>query len=100
MPIAVPLMSSPSQRSGAAKVLVVMTDGIHNTGLDPLISAQAAANSGIMIFTVTFSDEAELTRMQQVAAIGNGRHYHATNAAQLTAVFRDIAASLPTLLTK
>ncbi len=94
------LTSSPSQRAGAAKVLVVMTDGIHNTGLDPLISAQAAANAGIMIFTVTFSDEAEQTRMQQVAAIGNGRHYHATTAAQLSAVFSDIAASLPTLLTK
>ncbi len=94
------LMFSPSQRPGAAKVLVVMTDGIHNTGLDPLVAAQTAANSGIMIFTVSFSDEAEQIRMQQVAAIGNGRHYHATTAKQLTAVFRDIAASLPTLLTK
>ncbi len=94
------LMYSPSQRPGAAKVLIVMTDGIHNTGLDPTFAAQAAASSGIMIFTVTFSDEAEQTRMQQVAAIGNGRHYHATNSTQLSAVFRDIAASLPTLLTK
>ena len=94
------LMSSPAQRSGAAKVLVVLTDGIHNTGLDPLIAAQAAADAGIMIFAVTFSDEADQTRMQQVAAIGNGRHYHASTAAQLKTVFRDIAASLPTLLTK
>ncbi len=94
------LMSSPGQRTGAAKVLVVLTDGIHNTGLDPLISAQAAADAGIMIFAVTFSDEAEQSRMQQVAAIGNGRHYHASTAAELKTVFRDIAASLPTLLTK
>lgn len=94
------LKFSPSQRAGAAKVLVVMTDGIHNTGLDPIIAAQATASSGIMIFTVTFSDEADQTRMQQVATIGSGRHYHATNSAQLTAVFRDIASSLPTLLTK
>jgi Flp pilus assembly protein TadG len=94
------LVSSPAQRSGAAKVLIVLTDGIHNTGLDPLVAAQAAADAGIMIFAVTFSDEAEQTRMQQVAAIGNGRHYHATNSSQLSAVFRDIAASLPTLLTK
>ena len=94
------LTSSPGQRSGAAKVLVVLTDGIHNTGLDPLISAQAAANAGIMIFAVTFSDEADQTRMQQVAAIGNGRHYHASTAAELKIVFSDIAASLPTLLTE
>ena len=94
------LTSSPGQRSGAAKVLVVLTDGIHNTGLDPLIAAQAAADAGIMIFAVTFSDEADQTRMQQVAAIGNGRHYHASTAAQLKTVFSDIAASLPTLLTQ
>lgn len=94
------LMSSPARRAGAAKVLVVMTDGIHNTGLEPILAAQSAASSGIMIFTVTFSDEANQTTMQQVAAIGNGRHYHATTSAQLSDVFRDIAASLPTLLTK
>jgi Flp pilus assembly protein TadG len=94
------LLSSPARRSGAARVLVVLTDGIHNTGLDPLVAAQAAADAGIMIFAVTFSDEAEQTRMQQVAAIGNGRHYHAATADQLKTVFRDIAASLPTLLTK
>lgn len=94
------LLSSPAQRTGAAKVLIVMTDGIHNTGLDPLIAAQAAADAGIMIFTVTFSDEANQIGMQQVASIGSGRHYHATTAAELTAVFRDIASSLPTLLTK
>lgn len=94
------LKFSPGQRSGAAKVLVVLTDGIHNTGLDPLVAAQDAADAGIMIFTVTFSDEANQTGMQQVAHIGNGRHYHASSAAELSAVFRDIAGSLPTLLTK
>ncbi len=94
------ILSSPAQRTGAAKVLIVMTDGMHNTGLDPLIAAQAAADAGIMIFTVTFSDEANQSGMQQVATIGSGRHYHATTAAELTAVFRDIASSLPTLLTK
>jgi len=94
------LLLSPAQRAGAAKVLIVMTDGMHNTGLDPLIAAQAAADAGIMIFTVTFSDEANQVGMQQVATLGIGRHYHASTAAELTQVFRDIASSLPTLLTK
>lgn len=94
------LTSSPNQRPGAAKVLIVMTDGIHNTGLDPLIAAQAAANAGVMIFTVTFSSEADQGRMQQVATMGNGRHFHAPSPAQLSAVFAEIAFSLPTLLTQ
>lgn len=89
-----------NQRSGAAKVLIVMTDGKHNTGTDPIAAAKTAAAGGIMIFTVTFSDEADQIRMQQVASIGNGKHFHASTAAQLKTVFQKIAQALPTLLTQ
>jgi len=41
------------ERSWAAKVLVVMTDGIHNTGSDPEDAAEDAADEGVMVFTVT-----------------------------------------------
>lgn len=94
------LRFSPAQRTGAAKVMIVMTDGIHNTGLDPIIAAQSAADKGMMIFTVTFADEADQVRMQQVATIGSGKHYHASTPLELQNVFRDIAQSLPTLLTR
>lgn len=94
------LLYSPSSRPTAAKVIVVMTDGIHNWGTDPIDAAYWAAWSGITIFTVTFANEADIPRMQQVAAIGGGKHYHAASANDLTTAFQDIARSLPTLLTK
>ena len=86
-------------RNWAVKVLIVMTDGIQNYGTDPVTSAKAAANTGIQIYTITFSNEADQTLMQQVAKIGAGKHFHAANAAALTNAFQQIADALPSLIT-
>lgn len=94
------LLYSPMARPHAAKVIVLMTDGIHNYGTDPYWPAQLAANAGITIHTVTFANEADIPRMQEIAAVGGGKHFHASSAADLSAAFHDIARSLPTLLTQ
>lgn len=94
------LLLSPMARPHAAKVIVVMTDGIHNTGIYPIGPAEAAANNGVLTFAITFSNEADQYLMQQVAARGGGRHFHANNAADLVNAFREIARGLPTLLTQ
>lgn len=93
-------ISAPGARNGASKVIVVLTDGIHNAGKDPVEAAQQASRDGAVIFSVTFSGEADQGRMQQVASDGKGLHFHATNGDDLKQVFREIAASLPTLLTE
>ncbi len=93
-------LSNPKlARPWASRVMIVLTDGIHNTGTDPLLAANLAANEDIMIFTITFSVEADIARMQQVAAAGKGNHFHATSAAQLNSAFKEIANRLPTLIT-
>ncbi len=94
------LINSDKARDYAAKVLVVMTDGVHNYGSHPVWAAKSAAKAGIMVFTVTFSDEADQALMQQVADEGAGEHFHAVTATQLQEAFQDIARRLPTLLTK
>jgi len=91
-------LAGGSARPWAAKVLLVMTDGLTNCGTDPLAAAQMAADQNIMIFTVTFSDEADQSTMAQVASIGAGKHYHANNGNDLKQVFIDISKQLPTLL--
>ena len=93
------LTSSPNARPGAWKVVIVLTDGIHNTGSDPVSAAQSAANAGAQIFTITFSNEADQNKMKSVATKGGGVHFHASNASDLVNVFQDIAKRLPTLLT-
>lgn len=87
-------------RSFASKIVVVMSDGIHNYGTNPNNAAKQLAKDGITVFSVTFSDEADQNRMRDVAAICGGQHFHAINATQLSDAFREIARSLPTLLTK
>ena len=86
-------------RKWAAKTIVVMTDGIHNTGtITPLQAATTAATHGITIHTITYGDNADQTTMQDVAAAGGGTHWHAPNSGTLTQVFKEIAANLPTML--
>lgn len=94
------LLRSGQARNHAAKVSVVMTDGVHNYRHDPVHAAKKSAENGIMVFTVTFSDEADQALMKRVADQGGGQHFHAVTAAQLRAAFQDIARQLPTLLTQ
>jgi Ca-activated chloride channel homolog len=93
-------LAANSARDYAAKIMVVLTDGIDTTGSNPVLSAEEAAKQKIMIFTVTFSNEADQKTMGQVAQKGMGKHYHATNASDLRNIFRDIARQLPILITR
>lgn len=87
-------------RPWATNALVLMSDGIHNTGTDPIDAANRAADKNIPIYTVSFSDEADQILMQQIADITGARHYHAVDAAQLNAAFQNIARRLPSMLTE
>ncbi len=90
-----------SARPFAAKTMVVMTDGIHNTGISPLtVASDLMASYNLTIHTVTFGDGADQALMQQVASIGGGKHYHAATGDQLVSIFQEIANNLPTILTK
>ena len=89
-----PLFSRP----WAVQAVIVLTDGIHNIGTDPEYAADQAFSQGVTVYTVTFSDEADIPRMKSVAAKGGGQHFHAATGAELKAVFSSIADSLPSLL--
>ncbi len=87
-------------RPWATPVLIVLTDGVHNYGTSPIDAANSARAQEITVFTITFSDEAEQTLMESVANAAGGQHYHAVNASQLQAAFREIAGRLPTLISR
>lgn len=89
-----------SGRPFAAKVMILLTDGIDTVGSDPIEAALDAVEEQIMIFTITFSDEADQATMQTVATLAKGKHYHASNGANLSLVFKDIARQLPILISK
>ncbi len=94
------VLTGPKVRPFAIKSILLMTDGIHNTGPEPIIPARLAAQKDIVINTVTFSDEADIARMQAVAEAAGGRHFHAPDSAALERIFREIASTLPVLTTE
>lgn len=93
-------LSSGPARPWAAKVVIVLTDGNHNTGKDPESASAEAASQGVAVFTITFSDEASQGRMESAARKGKGQHFHASSASDLIMAFREVANTLPTLLTE
>ncbi|MFN3189506.1 MAG: VWA domain-containing protein [Aureliella sp.] len=86
-------------RPFAFPTIVLLTDGRHNTGISPIPIANRAKDEGIVVHTVTFSPAADQGLMRQVADITGGRHLHADNEADLGAAFREIALTLPVMLT-
>src|SRR4029079_4044056 len=93
------VLTGKKVRPFAARTMIVMTDGIHNLGPEPILSAQNAAKLGIVIHTITFSSDADIKRMTHVAKPTGGLHFHAPDAAALAAIFKQIASTLPVLLT-
>jgi Ca-activated chloride channel homolog len=94
------VLTSRRVRPFAVRTMVLMTDGRHNTGREPILSAREAAEKNITIHTVTFSSEADFARMRAVADATGGTHFHAPDAASLERIFRQIAATLPVMLTE
>ena len=95
------LLDVTKARPFAAKTLIVMTDGMHNTGTTPQDAAQQiVANYDVTIHTVTFGPDADQDAMQEVAEMGAGKHYHAQTGQELIEVFEEIANNLPTIITQ
>jgi Ca-activated chloride channel homolog len=94
------VLKGDKTRPFAVKTIILMTDGIHNLGPEPIISARNAASQDMVVHTITFSSDADIRRMQDVAAATGGRHFHAPDAQALVKIFKEIAATLPVLLTE
>lgn len=97
---AVTVLTGDSARTYSQKTIIVMTDGRWTSGDNPTIAAQAAADMGIRVHTITFSDQADQTAMINVASMANGKHFHAPDSESLVAIYEEIALTLPVVLTK
>ena len=88
-------------RPFAAKTIVVLTDGVSNSGTNPGEAvSEIVGEANVTIHTVTFTPGADQSAMQAVADAGHGRHYHDDDGSRLVAIFEEIANNLPTILTE
>lgn len=94
------VLHDPAARKLVTRSVIIMTDGIHNTGISPLAVAPLAKEQKVVVHTITFSSGANQDMMRQVAALTGGVHLHADTNEQLIEVFRRIALALPVALTE
>jgi Mg-chelatase subunit ChlD len=94
------LTNADQARTDAAKVIIVLTDGVHNFGTSPFDAARISADRGVSVFTITFSDEAKQGDMESVADIAGGSHIHAVTGDALKQAFVDIVKQLPNVITE
>ena len=95
---AVQVLTGTNARQLSNKVIILLTDGQWNAGRDPVLAAQDAAAAGIIVHTVSMITASQTT-LTQVAGVTGGQYYVTTNQSQLAQAFRDIAKSLPIVLT-
>lgn len=94
------IMDGSRSANFVERTMIVMTDGRHNRGPEPRNTALLLAADGVQIHTITFGSDADLPRMQEVAAIGGGDHFHADNGLELREIYREIALTLSTMMTE
>ncbi len=90
-------------------VIVLLSDGENNEAPDPMTAARAAADRGVRIDTVGIGSAAGTTLdihgfrvhtqlneplLQQVAATTGGTYYHASDTAQLEAIYSTLDTKL------
>lgn len=95
---AVGILTGAHSRPLSNKIIILLTDGLWNQGRDPVVAAQDAANAEITIHCVSMLTSSQAT-LTQVANLTGGQYYATNNSAQLQQAFRDIAKSLPIVLT-
>lgn len=99
-----------SQSEAKSKVIILLTDGLHNRGeLDPITAAQLAAKYNIRVYTIGAgaTDASSLSPMmmlggqatsidedvmKKIAALTGGRYYRATDTESLREAYAEIDA--------
>lgn len=94
-------LSDPAKsRLTASKHIILFCDGMMTEGDDPVAIATAARSANIRVSTIAFGSQADTNLMRAIATAGGGSFYTANSETELQSVFRQIAQTLPSVLTK
>jgi Mg-chelatase subunit ChlD len=80
-------------RSGAKKVMVVLTDGETNRGSDPEDAIPVSNENDIIIYTIGLGDVDE-SLLSYIASETGGKYYYTPDSSNLSAIYAAIAQEL------
>jgi len=80
-----------------SKIIIVVTDGLNTSGVDPLASARTARRFGIRLYTIGVVSYAEMKTggldaltLNQMARLTGGQFFQAADGSALRAIYRQI----------
>lgn len=75
-------------------VIVLLSDGGNNGGMDLWLSVDEAANNGIIIYTIGLGDLVDQWELEEIARRTGGEYYYVEDASDLIDVYLLVAASV------
>ncbi len=94
------LTNRVSARPWASRVILLVSDGNENFGVGAANIARTAAQSHIMVYTISVGSDANQRLMQDLAAAAHGRHLHADSPDQFVQAVDEVNRHLPVLITR
>ena len=73
-------------------VLILMTDGFHNTGVEPLSVLPSIVDANIHVHTVALGDSTNEALLRQIAQDSGGIFWKANNSVEFEPIFTSLAA--------
>ncbi len=90
---AVNRLVSIQDNESKSKVIILVTDGMNNSGnISPGAATQLAVDSSIKVYTIGIgtSEEVDLKLLQDISDKTGGKFYHSQNSGDLNVAFSDI----------
>jgi hypothetical protein len=94
------VLTANNIRPYAERIMILMTDGQWNQGRDPVDAAADALSAGITIHTIGFLSAGQSSTLIDIAELTGGKYYAASNEDALEDAFRELALTLPIVITK
>ena len=91
--IAAELLSQET-RPDTRKVIILLSDGMSNTGTNPLIAAGIANDNNVSIFSVAYGSFADTQTLKAIASLTDGKYYNALTGQDLAKTFNEITDTL------
>jgi Ca-activated chloride channel homolog len=83
----------------AEKIMILMTDGVWNSGRDPILAAEEAKAQNIVVHCISYPSTTDTKTTREIARITGGSFYQADNPTELKDAFKKLAESIPVILT-